>query len=250
MSPDARAPAPGITNMTFSRNELVSAYSPKQAISSVLNGRDLLAVLTPIVPFTSALDVVPNPMVPSIALEQRTRYPSTPYKVDAWEQALHNANIFLCFIDIPTGLRNGFLVDFPSLSHTQAPPNKDSVLMYIEEFRKILNHELSKGRYIGPFSESQLSSLIGHFQTSPISIIPKPGRPGKFRLVQNFSFPISPSSRLSNHSINSFIDSQNFPATWGKFSIVYLLISRLPLGSEATMRDIVEAYRTIPLHPS
>ena len=32
------------------------------------------------------------------------------------------------------------------------------------------------------------------------------------------------------------------------FSIVYLLISRLPPNSEAATRDVAEAYRTIPLH--
>jgi hypothetical protein len=36
----------------------------------------------------------------------------------------------------------------------------------------------------------------------------------------------------------------------GNFSIVYLLISRLPPNSKLATRDVAEAYRTIPLHES
>jgi hypothetical protein len=81
-------------------------------------------------------------------------------------------------------------------------------------------------------------------------MIPKPGRPGKFRLIQNFSFPINPSPRFPNPSINNAIDSSLFLCTWGKFSTICLLISHLPPGSQAATRDIAEAYRTIPLHAS
>jgi len=51
-------------------------------------------------------------------------------------------------------------------------------------------------------------------------------------------------------SINHNITAEDFPTTWGKFSLIYDLIARLPPGSEAATRDVAEAYRTIPLHPS
>jgi hypothetical protein len=180
----------------------------------------------------------------------RTLFPSTLYKADEWDRALQAANLFFRFIDVPTGLHNGFLVDFPSISHTQSPPNKDSFLTYFNEFSKILDHELSKGQYIGPFSEAALTALIGPFQSSPLSIIPKPGHPGKFRVVQIVSFPLSPTLASPNPSINSCVDPDTYPTTGGKFSIVYLLISRLPPGSEAVTCDVAEAYHTIPLHDS
>ena len=41
-----------------------------------------------------------------------------------------------------------------------------------------------------------------------------------------------------------------FPCTWGKFSTIYLLISRLPVGSQVATCNVAEAYRTIPLHES
>ena len=199
---------------------------------------------------TSVLDVVPSPIEPSDALAQRTRSPSIPYKVNAWEQALQAANLLTCFIDIPSGLHNGFLIDLPSLLSIQSFPNKDSALTYVNEFHKMIEHELTKGRHIGPFSEPLLLLLIGPFQSSPISIIPKPGRPAKFRIIQNFSFPQSPSTHFPNPSINSYINVANFPTSWGTFSIVYLLISRLPPGFKAATHNVAEANHTIPLHQS
>ena len=51
-------------------------------------------------------------------------------------------------------------------------------------------------------------------------------------------------------SINSRINSDEFPCTWGTFSTVFLLVARLPPGSQASVRDVAEVYRTIPADPS
>jgi hypothetical protein len=171
----------------------------------------------------------------------------TPYITDEWERALREADSLECFIKVPEGFQSGFFLDFPLITHVQSPLNKVSVDEYHAKFHTIIQKELQKGRYIGPFPLANIELHIGPFQSSPLSIIPKPG---KFRLVQNFSFPHSPTPIYPNASINSFIDANHFPTTWGKFSVIYLLISRLPPGSEVATRDIVEAYRTLPLHPS
>jgi hypothetical protein len=184
------------------------------------------------------------------ALEQRKLTPLTPYKADAWDYELRSAGILDRFVKIPQGLRLGFKIDFPSISNVQTPPNRDSVTEFSIEFNVIIQKELDKGRYLGPFTAKALEELIGPFQSSPMSIILKPAKRGKFRLIQNFSYPHSPSVIHPNPSVNSNIDAQSFPTTWGKFSIVYNLIANLPPGSEAATRDVAEAYRTIPLHSS
>lgn len=105
--------------------------------------------------------------------------------------------------------------------------------------------EFDKGRYIGPFSRSDLEAEIGPFQSSPLSLVPKSGKPGKFRLIQNLSHP------HNNHptpSINAFLNSDEFPCTWGTFRTMCTLIRSLPPGTQAATRDIAEAYRIIPLH--
>jgi hypothetical protein len=78
-------------------------------------------------------------MGPRDALELRTRSPQTLYRADTWEQALRDTNLFFSFIDIPSGFRNGFIIDFPTILYTQSPPNKDSFITYFKEFKKILN---------------------------------------------------------------------------------------------------------------
>lgn len=150
-----------------------------------------------------------------------------------------------------TGLREGFHAGIPTIIKTFTPPNRSSVNDFREPFEKVISAEFEKGRYIGPLRKSEVEELLGPFQSSPLSIIPKPGKPGKYRLIQNFSHPMSPSEGNDNTiAINQHIDSDDFPCTWGTFETVCLLISRLPEGSQAAVRDVKEAYRTVPLHHS
>jgi hypothetical protein len=167
-------------------------------------------------PSTTAPVVDPHPTEPTNALTRRIHFPTTPYKPDAWEAALQAANLLRRFSHIPLGFRHGFIINFPCISRVQIPPNKDSIALHHIEFAKTLDKEIVK-RYLSPFTASLLSILIGPFQTSPISIVPKSGRPGKFRLVQNFSYPISPSPKFPNSSINSFVNADDFPTSWGTF---------------------------------
>ena len=70
-------------------------------------------------------------MVPNSALELRNRVPTTPYKADNWYSALKSAHILSHFHDVPLGLHQGFVVDFPIISHIQLPPNKISINLYV-----------------------------------------------------------------------------------------------------------------------
>ena len=120
--------------------------------------------------------------------------------------------------------------------------------MLADQFEEIERNEFAKARYLGPCSKREVEALIGPFQTSPISIIPKPGKPGKFRAVHNFSHPHTASPSLA--SINSSINASDFPCTWGTFNAIALTIATLPPGSQASIRDVAEAYRTIPIKAS
>jgi len=93
-----------------------------------------------------------------------------------------------------------------------------------------------------------VEDFISPFQSSPLSLVPKPGKPGQFRAVHNFSYPHDESAFPP--SINSSINANNYPCTWGTFEAVYLVIAQLPLGSQASVRDVAAAYRTIPTHRS
>ena len=107
-----------------------------------------------------------------------------------------------------------------------------SVIKFHSQFTEIIHDEFMKGQYLSPLSKVDLQLLIGPFQSSPFSIIPKPAEVSKFCVLQNYSFPYKMSVNYPNLSINSFINSDNFPATWGTFTITCLLLCCLPPGSQ------------------
>jgi hypothetical protein len=166
---------------------------------------------------------------------------------NAWERALEEGGLTSRYPQLVDGLRSGFHVGVPKIAETFTPENRPSVFQNLRAYKGIITHDLQMGRYIGPFSRLELEENVGPFQSSPLSLVPKPQKPEKQRMVQNLSFPYQVSARKS---INSFIDSNDFPCTWGTFAAFSLLCARLPPGSQGGVRDVAEAYRTVPLHPS
>jgi hypothetical protein len=195
------------------------------------------------------VQVVENPtMGPKDALEHRQLDPLTPYMVRAWAKQLSDLSLQDKYPRLVQGFLHGFDLGIPHIRSTYTPLNHPSIKSLFNVYTSIINSEFTAGRYIGPFTRSQLESAMGPFQTSPLSLVPKTSKLGRYRAVHDFSHPHDPSPDAT--SINSHIDSNDFPCTWGTFATVALLISRLPPGSQASVRDVAEAYRTIPAIPS
>jgi hypothetical protein len=197
---------------------------------------------------TDALDAGKQVMEHRHVLEPKRREATTPYRHHAWQVELSRLGLLPKYPSIIKGLRFGFDLGIPPILSTYTPPNHPSILQLSDVYNAIAKNEFAAGRYIGPYSHAQLQNELGPFQTSPLSLIPKASKPGKYRAVHNFSSPHNPLPNVS--SINSHINIDAFPCTWGTFETVALLIARLPPGSEASVRDVAEAYRTIPAHPS
>lgn len=242
-SSNAEQPSSGTSLTTLSVHES-EGYSPCEMENpSAATGNDSVgAQKSHMTADTSVRDVEYRLTELKRALEHRRRKALTPYNPDAWEAGLIATGLISRYPHIPEGLQRGFKLDIPNIKVTQTPPNKDSVATYQQEFLSIVQTEIKKGRYIGPLERNEVESLIGPFQSSPFSIIPKPGRPGRYRIIQNYSFPHTPSSKFPNASINSYINPDNFPSTWGTFHVLSLAISRLPPGSQIAIRDVSEAY--------
>ena len=230
------------------RTRQQSASPQREESCYAANGREKRDATRSTTICTRALGVRRSPMEQADALGLKGLRPQTPYNPEAWSEALQQAGLLERFDTIPQGLRFGFFVGYLVIPRVQNPPNSTSISLYSRKFDKIVHKEIAKGRYIGPFPFATIEATLGPYQSSPLSLIPKPGHPDKFRLIQNFSFPLSPSPRFPNVSVNQAITSELIPCMWGKFSMVYLLISRLPPGSQAATQDVAEAYRTIPLH--
>lgn len=191
----------------------------------------------------------------------------TKLKADAWEIALRDAGLLDEFIDIPLGLRDGFLCGLEnfSLACTFIPPNhftsaedEDFVAMKYAE-------EIELGRISRGYDPDFLFSLIGHFRTAPLAVIDQGG--GKRRVIVNHSYPRNKQHCINlenltqeahegflvdptRTSINTVIDSKRFQCAWGSFSECYLLVADAPEGSEAAVFDVDAAFRNIPTHPS
>jgi hypothetical protein len=169
---------------------------------------------------------------------------STPYRVEGWSTLLESHNLIDKYRHIPICLQYGFNVGVKYVAHTFTPPNDKSISSHQTIFQQAVKHEFDMGRYEGPFSQQEVESLLGPFQSSPLSIIPKPQKPGKYRIIQNFS---SPYNNSTVRAINTDIISSDFPCTWGTFETCCATIIHLPPGSQAAVRDVAEAYRTIPI---
>jgi len=237
--PRATPPRHGAARKRSVREPRVGGLSTNEARSYVQIGNNqTVAPTRPENTSTSAPVVVH----PSTAL---TRVPSlnpeirTPLIAEEWKIALETAGILSKYPQIPLFITYGADAGISPIWSTFTPPNHQSIMSHRTIFNEIVNIEFQKGRYWGPYSKEELERIIGPFQTSPLSLILKPGKPGKFRLIQNLSY-------LRNingiHSINSSIESDLYPCTWGTFSTAAIAIQSLPPDSMGACRDVSEAY--------
>ncbi|KAJ3472926.1 hypothetical protein NLI96_g13198 [Meripilus lineatus] len=245
-SPDAHLPCSGTAPEPDPPEIARDSLWTRGAGRSVWTSRRPSVVLPPPT-FMSARDMATPPTEPSTVISRRRTEALTPLIAEAWRSALAAANLASKYPSIPTGIARGFHVGIPPIPTTRTPPNSPSFQEHISQFDAILSHELSSGRYLGPFPRDTVEALIGPFQSSPLSIIAKPHKPNAYRLIQNFSHP---HTNLPYPSINSAINSDDFPCTWGTFNTICVIIWNLPKNAQAAVRDVAEAYRTIPLYPS
>ena len=184
-------------------------------------------------------------MVHRCVLEHRKSNALTPYNHEAWTTSLQCHHLNEQYSNIPQGIQEGFSAGICRIICTYVPPNGSSVEKHADIYQEIEDKEFRKGRYLSPFFQCEVEGLIGPFQSSPLSLVPKPSKLMSLCTVHNFSSPHSPLSSIS--SINSSININNFSCTWGTFNTVASLISNLPPGSQASICDVAEAYHMIPI---
>ena len=132
-------------------------------------------------------------------------------------------------------LVHGFDVGIHTISKTYVPPNNPSILKHPKIYNEIVENEFQKGRYLGPFSQAKLEALIGPFQSSPLSLVPKPGKPGKFHVVHDFSHPHTGSYiHEGTFAHNCSIEIDGWPhGVWACF--LGLLLSNIPVPHPASV---------------
>lgn len=170
----------------------------------------------------------------------------TPLPHNNWFQTLTQYSLLNQFVDVPIGLRDGFKTGVSSsILSPIIPQNHKSAILAPQIVSQHIDNELRLHRYSGPFTVSQLLTLIGPFRTAPLGVVPKPNS-DKHRVIQDLSFP---RNDPDVQSVNSEINSDDFPCEWGTFAQCYFLVAKAPAGTQVAVFDVDSAYRNIPIHP-
>ena len=177
--------------------------------------------------------------------KQDPRRVVTPLDPDGLELALRAFGIFDQWSHIVYSIRHGFDVGIENrFSRTVVHPNHASSNLNPDFISSYIQSEIAAGRYSCAFTRAELEDLIGPFCTSPPGLVPKDVT--SLRLIQDLSFPRHPSPISS---INSQVDSDKFPTSWGTFDTTSTLVLSLPEGCDAATFDISSAYRITPVRP-
>ena len=110
--------------------------------------------------------------------------------------------------------------------------NRDVVEQY-------LAREVSLGMVAGPFTSSP---FVRPLHTNRFGVISRRGRPGKWRLIVDLSFP-------QEASVNDGIDGTDFPLSYSRVDDAIDFIMREGHGTLLAKVNIRDAYRLIPIHP-
>jgi hypothetical protein len=202
----------------------------------------------------SARDVVTRATELRTAVERRRSNPLTPLNVAVWADLLYKSGLLSRYPALVPGLSRGFNVGIRRITISYTPHNSVALQRDAAAFNTVARRELESGRWIGPLSLASATAELGPIHISPCSVIDKkpnpenPHAPPKKRLIQDYSSPAIPRDGVL--SINDTIDISNYPCTWGSAGITELLVWTLPDGSKLAIRDVENAYQSIPLHES
>lgn len=230
--------APTTLAVCKTKRSILKHPTTQNSVASSRSRADALTPPTP--PGTATRDAESKGMVLSGALAQRRLKPLTPLHADAWCAMLADSGLTRTYQHIPSSITHGFQVGVPAIHTTYTPDNKVTTLEHVDAFQKIADNELRLGRWLGPYTKGDIEAELGPFQSSPIFMVPKLGKFGKFRLVQNYLHPHRPYRGIC--SINSAIDSTLYPCYWDTFATTCRTIWSLPPGSQGAVRDLSEVY--------
>ena len=163
----------------------------------------------------------------------------TPLNLAAWSSALRNHPNRLWVNSLLTGLQEGVRIGFnPAALCRSASSNMQSATAHPDVVQKYLTDELQAGNLAGPFSPSQVrEAVINRF-----GVIPKPHKPGKWRLIVDLSYP-------PGGSVNDGISTMDSSMVYSSLDDAAHLIASLGRNSCLAKIDICSAFRIIPVHP-
>ena len=179
------------------------------------------------------------PHLPARALEI-----VTPLRVEAWHSYLHQFPDKRFSGFILRGLQEGFRIGFESLRPYRSSnrnmksahehPKAVQTYMYLDREASL--------RRIFPLTEEE-ARAEQRIQISPFGVIPKRGKPGKWRLIIDLSSP-------AGLSVKDGVTQELCSISYTSVDEVVKLIQRLGRGTLLAKMDLKEAYRAVPVHPA
>ena len=160
----------------------------------------------------------------------------TPLVWQQWEEELreHPDREWVEFL--VTGVREGF-----RLGHDQSKvvlKERRGTMYEASQHREVIQEYLEKevqGRRIWKVSAEGV-------QCSPFGVIPKKGKPGRWRLIVDLSAPEA-------HSVNDGIDRELSSVSYTSVEDVVRRVLELGEGARLAKADVRAAYRNVPVHP-
>ena len=159
--------------------------------------------------------------------------PATPLSYLAWQGASQ-------FVDyILAGIRTGVHIgaDRSHIIRRARGGNLPSVRELPSLVDQHTSEERSAGRFLGPLPLHLASAC----QISPISLIPKPHQPGKWRLIFDLSSP-------EGGSVNDAIAVDHCHMHYASVLDAAEVVRQLGQGTLLTKIDLHHTYRIVPVH--
>ena len=175
----------------------------------------------------------PHPLPPGADLI------TSPLQAQVWQVLLQDHPDRSLVDFVISGIQEGFHIvfNYPSSLCHSAKRNMFSSREHPAVVSQYIASERHMKRMHGPFSSSC------NIHTSPIGVIPKKHREGKWRLIVDLSSP-------EGSSVNDGIDPSLCSMSYITVQDAIHEITKLGKGALLAKLDIKDAYRMVPVHPT
>ena len=172
-------------------------------------------------------------------LQDQLRHIETPVRLSVWQEALANHPDQSFAKYILNGLKEGFRIGF---NHKEAKLQQGTHNMPCSNHKVVseyLETELNLNRLV---KLSDREAALAGIHCSPIGIIPKKNKPGKWRLIVDLSSP-------EGASVNDGVNKDMCSLSYTSVDVITNKVLELGQGTLLAKMDIKQAYRMIPVHP-
>lgn len=163
----------------------------------------------------------------------------TPVRLTAWQKGLANHPDQRFAKYVLQGLSEGFRVGFQYQTNQLQQSHRNMLITQPTVVGEYILNELEANRLAVLSPEEAIAAAI---HCSPIGIIPKKNKPGKWRLIVDLSTP-------EKASVNDGIKKELCSLSYTSVDTIAEKIVTLGRGTLLAKIDIKQAYRIIPVHP-